>query len=35
MLFNTTEMREIVVKAHHADEGLQQNIENYKNISPG
>ena len=27
MLFDTAEMREIVVKAHKADEGLKQNVE--------
>ena len=31
MMFETAEMREIVVKAHRADEGLKQNVERLGN----
>lgn len=34
MLFDTAEMRDIVVKAHKADEGLRQNIEKLEKYLP-
>lgn len=34
MLFDTTEMRDIVIKAHKADEGLKQNIEKLEKYLP-
>lgn len=35
MLFETAAMREIVVKAHKADEGLRQNVEKLEQYLSG